>query len=68
MCTTPKVSSASQESSEVIKTATRADAASQKPSAQTRSGIRGIIAQNIKTSNNGLDDDVVSSKKKLLGE
>jgi len=68
MCTTPKVSSAPQESSEVIKTATRADAATQKPSVQNRNGIRGIIAQNIKTTNNGLDDDVISSKKKLLGE
>ena len=67
MCTTPKLSSTPEET-EVIKSAVRADAATQKSSPATRNGVRGIISQNIKTSNNGLDDDVMSSKKKLLGE
>lgn len=67
MCTTPKLSYVQQDT-EVIKAATQADASVQKASAATRSGSKGLISQNIRTTNNGLDDEVVSSKKKLLGE
>ncbi|MBQ4122576.1 hypothetical protein IJD44_02475 [bacterium] len=67
MCSTPKISSV-QADTEVIKSAVQADASTQKASIANRSGSNGIISQNIRTTNNGLDEDVVSSKKKLLGE
>ncbi len=67
MCSTPKITTV-QADTEVIKAATQADASVQKASASNRNGVRGIISENIKTTNNGIDDDVVSSKKKLLGE
>lgn len=53
---------------EKIKTAVRADAATQKATPENRTGAKGIVSENIKTSNSGLNDEVVSSKKKLLGE
>lgn len=72
MCTTPKISSSSSSSSsedtEVIKTATQADASTQKATASNRTGVKGLVSENIKTTNNGIDDEIVSSKKKLLGE
>ncbi len=73
MCTTPKISSSTTTSSstadtEVIKTATQADASTQKATAANRTGVKGLVSENIKTTNNGLDDEIVSSKKKLLGE
>ncbi len=67
MCSTPKVSNVVQDT-EVIKTARQADASVQKSSETNRNTARGIISENIKTTNSGLDDEVVSSKKKLLGE
>lgn len=67
MCTTPKVSSVEQDT-EVIKTAVQADASVQKASAANRSGSRGVVSENIRTTNNGLEDEVTASKKKLLGE
>lgn len=67
MCSTPKVSSAVQDT-EVIKAATQANAAVQKATPQNRTANRGLVSENIKTSNNGLDDEVMTSKKKLLGE
>ena len=66
MCSTPKMPSVQE--TQVIKTATQADASTQKSSAVNRQGVKGIISQNIRTTNNGLDDDVIASKKKLLGE
>ena len=67
MCSTPKVSNVVQDT-EVIKTARQADASVQKSSETNRNTARGIISENIRTTNSGLDDEVVSSKKKLLGE
>lgn len=66
MCSTPKMQS--QPEAEVIKTATQANAASQKANAENRIGNRGLVSENIRTSNNGIEDDIISSKKKLLGE
>lgn len=66
MCTTPKMPAVQEP--EVIKSAVRADASTQKANAQNRTGSRGLASENIKTSNNGLMDEVASSKKKLLGE
>lgn len=60
-------SSGTQET-EVIKAATRADASVQKANAQNRGAKNAVISENIRTTNNGLDDDVVTSGKKLLGE
>lgn len=68
MCSTPKIHSAKQEETEVIKTAVQADASTQKANASNRTNVRGIVSENIKTTNNGLDEEVVASKKKLLGE
>ena len=67
MCSTPKITNVAQDT-EVIKAATQADASVQKASAANRNGVRGIISENIRTTNNGIDDEVLSSKKKLLGE
>lgn len=67
MCTTPKSSSV-EHNTEVIKTAVQADASTQKANAANRTSGKGIVSENIRTSNNGLEDDVISSKKKLLGE
>ncbi len=66
MCSKPKVPSVTK--TEVIKTAVRADASTQKANSNNRSGVKGLISENIKTSNNGLTDDFSASKKKLLGE
>ena len=68
MCSTPKINSDPEMEAEVIKTATQANAASQKANAENRIGSRGLVSENIRTTNTGLDDDIVSSKKKLLGE
>ncbi len=67
MCTRPKMP-AVQPEVEVIKTAVRADASTQKANAQNRTDRRGVVSENIKTSNNGIEEDVLTSKKKLLGE
>lgn len=67
MCSTPKYSTI-QGDTEVIKTATQADASVQKANARNRAGVKGLISENIRTTNNGLEDEVLSSKKKLLGE
>lgn len=68
MCTKPKVKTVKPEETEIIKSAVKADASVQKATATNRGNQRGIISENIKTSNNGLDEDVITSKKKLLGE
>ncbi len=67
MCSTPKIFSIPQ-NTEVIKTPTRADAASQKATASNRTGAKTPVSENIKTSTTGLEDEITSSKKKLLGE
>lgn len=67
MCSTPKVKTISQPA-EDIKAAVQADASVQKANPSNRQGIKGLISENIRTSNNGIEDDVISSKKKLLGE
>lgn len=66
MCSTPKVTRI--ESPEIIKTAVKADASTQRARISNRANQRGIISENIKTSNNGINDEILSSKKKLLGE
>lgn len=66
MCSKPKLPSVQK--AEVIKTAVRADASVQKASSNNRSNSRGLISENIKTSNNGLSDEFSVSKKKLLGD
>ena len=68
MCSTPKVPSVEPVETEVIKEATQADASVQKANAQNRAGRVGLVPENIRTSNVGLDDEIVSSQKKLLGE
>lgn len=68
MCTKPKVKMLKPAETEVIKTAVRADASVQKATPDNRGNSRGVISSNIKTSNNGLDEEVSTSKKKLLGE
>ncbi|MBQ3640723.1 hypothetical protein II906_02165 [bacterium] len=66
MCTKPKYSNPKPQ--EVIKEATQADASVQKANAENRTGVKALISQDIKTTNNGLDEEVNTSKKKLLGE
>ncbi len=66
MCSTPKMPA--YQPAEVIKQATQADASVQKANSANRTGIKGLVSENIRTSNNGLDEEVNSSKKKLLGE
>lgn len=68
MCTRPKITSVQPAETEVIKTATQADASVQKSNAQAKQGAQGFISENIKTTNNGIDEEITSSKKKLLGE
>ncbi len=74
MCTKPKISSPQQvrkdeNQDEIIKQAVQADAQSQKPTpANQLITRRGLISENIRTTNNGLEDEIVSTKKKLLGE
>lgn len=67
MCTKPKVKKIKVDS-EVIKSAVRADASVQKATPENRGNNRGVISENIKTTNNGLSDEISVSKKKLLGE
>lgn len=67
MCSTPKYPSVTT-TTEVIKAATQADASVQKANAQNRTGVKGLVSENIRTSNNGVEEEVISSKKKLLGE
>jgi hypothetical protein len=68
MCTKTKISVSDTSSDEVIKTAVQADASTQKATQTNRSGNRGVVSDNIKTTNNGLEDDISTSKKRLLGE
>ncbi len=69
MCSTPKLHSAAEvPQPEVIKQATQANASVQKANAENRIGTPNLASQNIRTSNNGIEDDIISSKKKLLGE
>lgn len=77
MCSTPKMNTVPVETAveeqpktpaEVIKTATQANAATQKSNRENRIGSKGLVSENIRTTNVGIEDDIVSSKKKLLGE
>ncbi len=68
MCSTPKLDSSSTPEPEVIKTATQANASTQKANAENRLGTKSLASQNIRTTNTGIEDDFISSKKKLLGE
>lgn len=68
MCTRPKVKQVKPQEVEVIKSAVRADASVQKATPESRGVNRAVISENIKTSNQGLDDEITVSKKKLLGE
>ncbi len=68
MCSTPKMPVIKQEPAEIIKTATRADASVQKATAANRNGNKGFVSDNIRTTNSGLEEDIETSKKKLLGE
>lgn len=67
MCSTPKYPTV-VDKTEVIKAATQADASTQKANAKNRAGVKGLVSENIRTTNKGLDDDIETSKKKLLGE
>lgn len=66
MCLSTKIERV--EEPETIKQAVKADASTQKSSASNRTGAKSLVSENIRTSNNGLDDELLSSKKKLLGE
>ena len=68
MCSTPKIPAVQTIEQEAIKEATRADASVQKATPENRGVRRGLISENIRTSNTGLSDEVETSKKKLLGE
>ncbi len=67
MCSTPKIPSV-EHNTEVIKNAVQADASVLKANAANRTANRGLVSEHIRTSNNGLEDEVMASKKKLLGE
>jgi hypothetical protein len=67
MCLKEKIS-VPQHNLEEIKPAKPADASTQKANVQNRTSVNDFVSPNIKTSNLGLDDDVSTSKKKLLGE
>ncbi|MBQ8886269.1 MAG: hypothetical protein IJY61_01030 [Candidatus Gastranaerophilales bacterium] len=66
MCLSAKVEKVKE--SEKIKSPTNADASLQKSTAENRRIESALASENIRTSNNGLDDEVSVSKKKLLGE
>ena len=68
MCSTPRIPIMVTKPAEVIKEATRADASVQKANAANRTNVKGLVSENIRTSNNGIEDDIQSSKKRLLGE
>ena len=66
MCMTTKIEKV--KAPETIKQATNADASLQKSTAENRRLESALASENIRTSNNGVNDDVSVSKKKLLGE
>ena len=66
MCLSAKVEKIKE--SEKIKAPTNADASLQKSTAENRRIESALASENIRTSNNGLEDEVSVSKKKLLGE
>ena len=66
MCSKPKI--VTEGDQEVIKRAVQANADVQKASIQNRQNKRGLISENIRTSNTGIEDEINSTKKKLLGE
>ncbi|MCD7878519.1 MAG: hypothetical protein LUG16_01140 [Candidatus Gastranaerophilales bacterium] len=70
MCLSKKITTIQTDASEteVIENATQADASVQKASAQTRTNAGKLVSENLKTSNNGVEDEIQTSKKKLLGE
>ena len=73
MCSTPKMNPTPEVvevEKEVIKEPVQADvtATSKKADAKTRLRPQGLVSDNIKTTNNGIEDEIISSKKKLLGE
>ncbi len=68
MCSTPKMPAVQPVQTEIIKEAVQANASVQKANAQNRTGIKGLVSENIRTSNTGIDEEIGSSKKKLLGE
>lgn len=67
MCMKRQIASATY-TPEVIRDATRADASTQKASAENRIGRSSLSSQNIRTSNSGVDEEILSTKKRLLGE
>ena len=67
MCSTTKYPAVADKT-EVIRAATQADASTQKANAQNRAGVKGLVSENIRTTNKGIEEDIESSKKKLLGE
>ncbi len=66
MCLSTKIERV--EEPETIKQAVKADASVQKSTAANRPEVRGVVSENIKTTNNGLEEEIKTSKKKLLGE
>lgn len=69
MCSTPKISSASKDTTEqAVATPTLADASVSKASTNTRNKTASLASRNIKTSARGLTDDATTQKKGLLGE
>lgn len=68
MCSTPKITSVSPVETEVIKDAVQADASVSKATPENRGVRRGLTSENIRTSNIGLSEEIIASKKKLLGE
>ena len=55
MCSTPKMNTSPETvepAPEVIKTATQANAATQKANAENRIGSKGLASENIRTTNN----------------
>lgn len=66
MCLSAKVEKIKEP--EKIKAPTNADASLQKSTLENRRIESALASENIRTSNNGLEDEVSVSKKKLLGE
>ena len=66
MCLSTKIERVKE--SEKIKAPTSADASLQKSTAENRRVQSALSSENIRTTNNGLENEVSVSKKKLLGE
>lgn len=69
MCSTPKMpSTTNTKETQTVATPTAADASVSKASTNVRNKAASGANRNIKTTPRGLNDEVVTKKKSLLGE